>query len=258
MSEIKVQDEKVFKLVKTVLISQPESKNSSYADLEEKYDIKIDFRPFIHVEPVESKEFRKFKIKLEDFTAIILSSRNAVDHFFRMCEEMRVKIPATLKYFCNTSATANYLQKFITYRKRKVFVGERRLADIKDSFLKYKDKEKFLFPISNLGSVSNVAFLESINLEFTEALMYRTVSSDLSDLKDITYDVLIFYSPLGIESLYENFPEFKQNDTRLAVYGSLTSKAVEDRGLRIDIAAPQPEIPSMKMALEKYLKQSNA
>lgn len=257
MSKNKNAETVAIKPVKTVLISQPEPKHSPYFDLAEKYNIKIDWRPFIHVEGVPTKEFRKTRIKPDEYTAIIMTSRNAIDHFFRVCEEMRIKMPGDTKYFCNSSATANYLQKFITYRKRKVFVGQRKLEDIKDSFLKYKDNEKFLFPISNLGSKANVDFLNSIDLQFTEAMMYCTVSSDLSDLKDIKYDVLVFFSPLGIQSLFDNFPDFEQNDTRLAVYGKLTTKAVEEHGLRIDIPAPAPQIPSMTMALENYLKKSN-
>lgn len=253
----KTDEQKAYKKVKTVLISQPEPKHSPYFDLIESYNIDIVFRSFIHVEEVSSKDIRKKRIKPDDFTAIILTSRNAIDHFFRVCEEMRVKMPAETKYFCNSKSTANYLQKFIIYRKRKVFVGDRRLQDIQDSFTKHMANEKFLFPMSNLGSLSNVKFLEEINVEFQECMMYRTVSSDLSDLSDITYDVLMFFSPLGIESLYDNFPEFKQNDTRLAVYGKTTTKAVEEKGLRIDISAPTPGVPSMKMALENYLKLSN-
>lgn len=257
MSKKEKEAPKKHKPVKTVLISQPKPSHSPYFDLEEKYDIKIDFRPFIHVEGVPTKEFRKTRIKPDEYTAIIMTSRNAIDHFFRVCEEMRIKMPGDTKYFCNSPATANYLQKFITYRKRKVFVGQRKLSDIKDAFLKHQDKEKFLFPISNLGSKSNVEFLNSIGIEFTEAMMYCTVSSDLSDLKDITYDVLVFFSPLGIQSLYDNFPEFDQKETRLAVYGKLTTQAVEEKGLRIDIPAPAPQVPSMTMALENYLKKSN-
>lgn len=257
MSKKEKEAPKKYKPVKTVLISQPKPSHSPYFDLEEKYDIKIDFRPFIHVEGVPTKEFRKTRIKPDEYTAIIMTSRNAIDHFFRICEDMRIKMPGDTKYFCNSAATANYLQKFITYRKRKVFVGQRKLSDIKDAFLKHKDQEKFLFPISNLGSKSNVEFLNTIGIEFTEAMMYCTVSSDLSDLKDITYDVLVFFSPLGIQSLYDNFPDFKQNETRLAVYGKLTTEAVKEKGLRIDIPAPAPQVPSMTMALENYLKKSN-
>ncbi len=258
MSETKAKVKTTYKEVKTVLISQPEPTHSAYFDLAEKYGIQIDFRPFIHVEGVPTKEFRKTRIKPDDFSAIIFTSRNAIDHFFRICEDMRIKMSGDTKYFCNSKATADYLQKFITYRKRKVFVGDRRLHDIEEAFKKYKDQEKFLFPLSNLGSVSNVKFLESIGVEFQEAMMYCTVSSDLSDLKDITYDVLMFFSPLGIKSLYDNFPDFKQNETRLAVYGKLTAKAVKEKNLRIDISAPEPGVPSMKMALENYLRLSNA
>ena len=161
-----------------------------------------------------------------------------------------------MKYFCLSEAIARYLQKFIVYRKRKVFVGKRNIEDLANYFNKHKS-EKFLLPCSNLGAKPVVEFLEKIGVNYQEAMMYRTVSSDLSDLRDIFYDVLVFFSPLGIKSLYENFPDFKQNDTRIAVYGSSTSAAVEERGLTINIAAPSPETPSMTMALEKYIQEAN-
>ncbi len=245
------------KAVKTILISQPKPERSPYYHLEQKYNIQIDWRPFIHVEAVSEKEFRKLRIKTDDFTAIIFTSKNSIEHFFRLCEETRVKMSMQTKYFCLTEAIANYLQKFIIYRKRKVLVGKRNVADLHDYFMKHKDNEKFLLPCSNLGAKDVVNYLNEQKIEFTEAMMYRTVASDLSDLEDVTYDVLVFFSPLGIESLYENFPSFKQNDTRLAVFGNSTRKAVEERGLDTNIQAPTPETPSMSMALEAYLKVSN-
>jgi len=243
--------------VKTILISQPKPERSVYFDIENKWNLKIDWRPFIHVEPVTEKEFRKNRLRPDDYSAIIFTSKNSIEHFFRMCEEMRVKMSQTTKYFCLTKAIADYLQKFIVYRKRKVFVGERKIEDLKSSFMKHKDNEKFLLPCSNLGAKNVVEFLEKGEFDFKDAMMYKTVSSDLSDLSDVTYDVLVFFSPLGIESLYENFPNFKQNKTRLAIFGAKTSKAVEDRGLHINIQAPSPENLSMGMALENYLKKSN-
>ena len=246
-----------YKKVKTILVSQPKPERSPYYELEKKYDLQIDWRPFIHVEPVSEKEFRKTRIRPDEYTAVIMTSRNAIEHYFRMCEEMRIKVSQDMKYFCTSEAVANYLQKFIVYRKRKVFVGKRTVQDLAPYLLKHKKNEKFLLPCSNLGSKRMVEFLEENDIDFQEAMMYRTVSSDLSDLRDITYDVLVFFSPLGIESLYDNFPDFKQNETRIAVFGPSTSKAVEERGLTINIKAPAPEVPSMTMALENYLKESN-
>lgn len=245
-----------YKPIKTILISQPKPERSAYFDLAKKWDLQIDWRPFIHVEPVEEREFRKNRIRPEEFTAIIFTSKNSVDHFFRMCEAMRSQMPQSTKYFCLTKAIADYLQKFIVYRKRKVFVGVRKIVDLESYFLKHSG-EKFLLPCSNLGAKDVVAFLEKHELDFTDAMMYKTVSSDLSDLKDVTYDVLVFFSPLGITSLYENFSDFSQKDTRMAIFGNSTKSAVEEKGLYINIAAPMPEVPSMTMALENYLKKSN-
>ena len=245
-----------YKKVKTILVSQPKPERSPYYDLERKFNLQIDWRPFIHVEPLTPKEFRRQRIKIDDHTAIIFTSKNSIDHFFKVCEEARVFMSAETKYFCKTESIANYLQKFIVYRKRKVFAGKRSLSDLKTYFIRHKE-EKFLLPCSNLGAKKAVAFLESINIEWQEAVMYRTVASDLSDLEDVFYDVLVFFSPSGIESLYENFPEFKQNDTRIAVFGSQTVQAVEDRGLTANIQAPAPEVPSMTSALKNYLNISN-
>lgn len=246
-----------YKRIDSILISQPKPERSPYFEIEQKWGIKIDWRPFIHVEPVSEKEFRKNRIRPDEFTAVILTSKNSIEHFFRMCEEMRVNMSQQTKYFCISEAIANYLQKFIVYRKRKVFVGVRKIEDLDSAFNKHKENERFLLPCSNLGSQDVVKYLEEKGVDYKEAMMYRTVSSDLSDLKDITYDCLVFFSPLGIKSLYENFPDFKQNETRLAVYGTQTSKAVEERGLTINIKAPTPESPSMSMALTNYLNKSN-
>lgn len=243
--------------VKSILISQPKPERSPYYELENKYGLKIDWRPFIHVEAVTEKEYRKQRVRPDEFTAIVLTSKNAVDHFFRMCEAMRIRMSQETKYFCLTEAVANYLQKFIIYRKRKVFAGKRTILDLKPYLLKHKAKERFLLPCSNLGSKAVSKFLDDNDFNWKEGMMYRTVSSDLSDLEDITYDVLVFFSPLGIKSLYDNFPDFKQNQTRIAVFGNSTSQAVEERGLQINIKAPAPETPSMTMALEKYLRASN-
>jgi len=243
--------------VKTILISQPKPERSPYFDLEKKWGLTIDWRPFIHVEPVSGKEFRKYRLRPDEFSAIIFTSKNSIEHFFRMCEELRCTMSQNTKYFCLSESIANYLQKFIVYRKRKVFVGVRKIQDLENYFKKHKETEKFLLPCSNLGAKSVVAYLEENEFDYKDVIMYKTVASDLSDLSDVTYDVLVFFSPLGIESLYENFPKFKQNKTRMAIYGKTTTKAVEEKGLHINIKAPAPETPSMSMALETYLKKSN-
>lgn len=243
--------------VKSLLISQPKPEDKSpYYDMELKYGLKIDWRPFIQVAPVTEKEFRKNRIVLSDFTCIILNSKGAVDNFFRLAEETRARISQDTRYFCLTEAIANYLQKFILYRKRKVFVGKRIAEDLAHYFNKYKS-EKFLLPCSNLGSTEIVSYLDKLGVNHTEVVMYKTVSADLSDLSDVFYDVLAFFSPQGIESLFENFPDFQQNNTRIAVFGNATCKAAEDKGLFVNIKAPTPEAPSMNKALENYISKSN-
>ena len=195
--------------VKTILISQPEpsTEKSPYYDLAKKYKLKIDFRPFIHVEPVMAQEFRQERISILEHSAIILTSRNAVDHFFRMCEEMRVTVPDSMKYFCISEAVAYYMQNYVQYRKRKIFHGKIRFADLIDVIKKHK-QEKFLLPCSDLLKASIPEMLKDNNINFTKAVMYRTVCSDLSDLSDVKYDMLVFFSPSGIESLLKNFPDF--------------------------------------------------
>ena len=253
----KVISNEKYNKIHSILISQPKPERSPYFELEKKYDLQIDWRPFIHVEEVPTKEFRKTRIRPDDFSAIILTSKNSIDHFFRICEDLRIKMPQETKYFCMSEAIANYLQKFIVYRKRKVFTGTRSIHDLKPALLKRKSTERFLLPCSNLGKQSVSSFLEENGFDWQDALMYKTVSSDLSDLSEVKYDVLVFFSPLGIKSLYDNFPNFEQNGTRFAVYGKTTQTAVLERGLEINIQAPAPEVPSMTMALEKYLQQSN-
>lgn len=244
--------------VKTILVSQPEPKmeNSPYSRLIEKEKVKVDFRPFIHVEGVTAKTVREQKIDLNDFTAIILTSRNAVDHFFRIAEEMRFKVPDSMKYFCQSEAVAYYLQKYVVYRKRKIYVGKRLFTDLTPMFKKYKD-EKFLLPSSDSLKPSIPKALEDLNLDWKRAIFYKTVVSDLSDLKEVYYDILVFFSPSGIESLLKNFPDFKQNDTRIAAFGNSTVEAAKKAELRIDIKAPTPETPSMTMALQKYITSVN-
>lgn len=244
--------------VKTILVSQPEPKveNSPYSRLIEKEKVKVDFVPFIHVEGVEAKNVRQQKIDLNNFTAIILTSRNAVDHFFRIADEMRFKVPDSMKYFCQSEAVAYYLQKYVVYRKRKIYVGKRTFNELVPLIKKYKD-EKFLLPSSDSLKPVIPELLDEIGVDWTRGIFYKTVISDLSNLRDVYYDILVFFSPSGIESLMKNFPDFKQNDTRIAVFGNSTVKAATNAGLRIDIQAPTPETPSMTMALQKYITSVN-
>ena len=243
--------------VKTILISQPEpvNENSPYTRLREKHNLKIDFRPFIHVEGVDAKYVRRQKIDFTDYTSVILTSRNSVDHFFRLAEDMRYKVSDATKYFCQSEAVAFYLQKYVVYRKRKIYVGEKSLTDLESVFKKFKD-EKFLLPSSDILKPSTSSFLDSIGIDWTRAQLYKTVVSDLSDLRDVSYDVLVFFSPSGIQSLFHNFPDFEQNNTKIAVYGNTTVKAADEAKLRIDIKAPTEETPSMTMAIEKFISAS--
>lgn len=244
--------------VKTILVSQPEPSDpkSPYYTLAEKFDIRVDFRPFIQVDPISAKEFRKQKVNILDHTAIIFTSRNAVDHFFTICKDLRIEMPADMKYFCISEQTAYYLQKYIVVRKRKIFTGSRTAQDLIQILKKHKN-ENYLFPCSNIRKEDIPDFLNESNYKYSEAIIYETVASDLSDLDDVTYDILAFYSPSGINSLFVNFPGFQQNDTRIAVFGPTTAKAAEEAGLIIDIEAPQPNAPSMTGALELYIKKVN-
>ncbi len=244
--------------VKTILISQPEPKadNSPYADLESKLKVKIDFIPFIHVEGVDTKEVRQQKIDLKNFTAIIMTSRNAVDNFFRIAEEMRYEIPDTLKYFCQSEAVAYYLQKYVVYRKRKIYVAQRTFEDLLEIMKKHKS-EKFLLPSSDVLKPIIPKQLDKLGINWTRAIFYKTVTSDLSHLKEVYYDILVFFSPSGIKSLFENFPDFQQNNTKIAVFGNTTIKAAKEKGLKVNIKVPTPETPSMTMALEKFIKSQN-
>ena len=245
--------------VESILISQPkpETEKSPYFDLAKKFNVKIDFRPFIQVEGISSKDFRKSRLNINDFSAIIFTSRNSIDHFFRICEELRVKMSQETKYFCVSEAIALYLQKYTQYRKRKVFYGNGDLKDMYKLMLKHKDGGKFLLPCSDIHKKDLPNFLKKNKIVYSEAIIYRTVASDLSDLEDIFYDMIVFFSPSGIQSLYHNFPDFKQNTTRIAAFGPATSKAVIDAGLRLDVKAPMPNAPSMTMAIEKYLNKVN-
>ena len=244
--------------VKTILISQPKPtvENSPYIQLKIKRKVKIDFIPFIHVEGVGAREVRHQKIDLSKFSAIILTSRNAVDHFFRVAEEMRFPIPNALKYFCLSEAVAFYLQKYVVYRKRKIYVGGRTFDELSIQIAKYNE-ESYLIPSSDVLSTSIPKKLDELGVKWIKGIFYKTMISDLSGLKNVFYDVLVFFSPSGIDSLFSNFPDFKQNETRIAVYGKTTAKAAEKAGLNIDISVPSPKVASMSKALDIFIEKAN-
>ena len=244
--------------IRKILVSQPKpaTDKSPYFDLADKNNIRVDFRPFIHVEGVPAKDVRQARIHILDHTAVIFTSRTAIDHFFRICKEMRVTVPDTMKYFCISEATAFYLQKYIVYRKRKIFFADGSFSDLVEILKKHKG-EDYIVPLSDIHKKQIPILLDKANLKYTKAIFYRTVSSDLSDLKDVNYDILVFYSPAGIKSLLQNFPDFKQNDTKIASFGETTARAVEEAGLRLDIKAPAPGAPSMTMALDLFIKEYN-
>ncbi|HKC66604.1 MAG TPA: uroporphyrinogen-III synthase [Bacteroidia bacterium] len=246
--------------VRTLLISQPKPENDKnpYVELARRLNIKVDFRHFIKIEGITSKEFRQQRINLTEHNAVILTSRNAVDHFFRVCAEMRYNVPETTKYFCLNEATAYYLQKYIQYRKRKIFFGNGTISDLAESLRKNKE-EHFLLPVADVHREEKIIdVLDLLKLRYKKAVIYRTISADMSDLKGaLNYDVLVFFTPAGIKSLAKNFPNFKQGETRIAVFGAATAEAVRAQKLRIDIAAPNPQTPSMVMALENYIREVN-
>ena len=243
--------------IKSILVSQPAPNESSpYLEMAKKEKIKIDFKPFIHVEGVDAKELRTQKIDLSQYSGVIFTSKNAVDHYFRLAEEMRFAIPDSMRYLCQSEAIANYLQKHIVYRKRKIAFGEKNFADLMPLFKKFPS-EKYLLPAADVLSPDVVKVLESSPIDWTRATMYRTVCSDLSDTKVSDYDMLVFFSPQGIRSLGQNFKDFKQNDTKIAVFGATTEQAAKDAGLRVDVMAPSKETPSMTMAIEKYIRNMN-
>lgn len=258
MSETKTEiKEDRLKKVSRVLVAQPTpSENSPYFKLADEFGLTIHFRPFIQVEPLELKEFKKQKINILDHSAVIFTSRNAVDNFFRICSESKIDVPAEMKYFCISEQTANYLQKYIVVRKRKIFVGKKTAKDLENVLLKHKD-ETFLYPCSNIRKDDIPSFLKKNNFKYNEAVIYRTVASDLSDLSDVNYDIIAFFSPSGVNSLYVNFPDFEQKSTRIAAFGPTTAKAVKDHGLVLDIQAPLPDAPSMAGAIEAYVKKAN-
>lgn len=244
--------------VKRVLISQPDpgTEKSPYQETAEKYGLKIDFRPFIKVEGVNSKEFRQQKVDILAHTAVIFTARTAIDHFFRICEELRITVPETMKYFCISESIALYLQKYIVYRKRKIFFGNGKFEDLMDSIVKHKD-EKFLLPLSDVHKPEIPKALDKTKINYTKSILFKTVSSDLSDMKIENYDLVIFYSPTGIASLSENFPNYVQGDKKIGAFGPATAKAVKDSSLRLDLEAPTPEAPSMAKALELFIKKNH-
>ena len=245
--------------VKTLLISQPkpETDKNPYYDLAKKYNLIETFRQFIKIEGLPVKDFRTQRVDILEHHAVILTSRMAVDHYFRMCNEMRVTVPESMKYFCINEATAYYLQKYIQYRKRKIFFGHQTIQDLVDVIRKNKE-EKFLLPAADVQKEQIVDFLDALNIKYTKAIMYRTVSADLSDIKNLNdFDVLVFFTPAGIKSLKHNFPNFKQGNTRIACFGVAAANELKRQGYRLDIYAPNPKNPSMSGALDEYIKESN-
>lgn len=245
--------------VTKILVSQPKpsSEKSPYYDIASRYGVDMVFRPFIKVEGLSAREFRQQKINISDFTAIIFTARTAIDHFFRLCEEMRVTIPDTMKYFCTTETIALYLQKYIIYRKRKIFHGNTgKIEDLIPALGKH-NKEKYLYAVSDVHKDSaNAELLDKAKVNYTKAVMYRTVSNDFTADEPFDYDMLLFFSPAGIDSLLKNFPDFKQGDIKIGCFGASTAKAVEDAGLRLDLEAPSAKSPSITGALDLFLKEN--
>lgn len=245
--------------VKNILISQPQPadlEKSPYSDLKQKHRVNLDFRKFIKIEGVSASDFRKDKVYIQDHTAIIFTSRNAVDHFFRIAKEMRVDIPDTMKYFCISEATAFYLQKYVQFRKRKIFNGKQNFNDLIELIKKHKD-EKFLLPCSDIHKLSLIKILDENKVNYTKAVIYQTLASDLSDVAIKDYDLLVFFSPAGVISLFKNFPEFKQNSTLVGGFGPTTIKALKDNGLNVDVLAPTKTALSMTVAIDQYLQKAN-
>mgnify|MGYP001296992962 FL=1 len=243
--------------VKSILVSQPEPQvpNSPYSALADKHKVKIDFQPFIEVIGIPGKKFRKDKISVRDFKSFIFTSRIAIDHFFRMCKEMRVPVSPEWKYFCTSEAVAFYLQKFVPYRKRKIYPGKGSLADL-IPILKKQRGERFMMPTSDILNPDIPNLLEKSNIEWTRAKRYQTVICDLSHLSDVKYDILVFFSPEGIRSLLRNFPEFEQGETLIAGFGNTTKSAIEENDLRLDIAVPTAKFTSMTQALDSFIEKS--
>ena len=235
---------------------KPSTDKSPYYDISDKYNVKIVFRPFIKVDPVSAKEFRAQRINILDYSAILFNSRHGIDHFFRLCEELRVTVPETMKYFCISETVALYLQRYIQYRKRKVFFSATgKLPELITVLNKHVD-EKYLFVTSEVQNEDTLKALEGSKIKFDKAVMYRTVSNDFTPDEPFDYDMLLFFSPAGIDSLLKNFPNFEQGEIQIGTFGPTTAQAVRDAGLRLDLEAPKPGVPSMTMALDNFLKEN--
>ncbi len=245
--------------IKKVLVSQPKpaSEKSPYFEIAEKYGVKIDFRPFIKVESLTAKEFRQQKVSILDHTAVVFTSRHAIDHFFNLCTELRVTIPETMKYFCTSETISLYIQKYVQYRKRKVFFGAAgKFQDLLPLIVKHSG-EKYFIPMSDVHNDEIKNALDQNKIQHTEAVMYRTVSNDFTPEEKFDYDMLVFFSPSGIQSLLKNFPNFEQGDIAIGCFGPTTAKAVKDAGLRLDLEAPTAEAPSMTAALDMFIRKHN-
>lgn len=246
-------------MIKKILVSQPKpsSDKSPYFDIAKRRNVEIVFRPFIKVESVSPREFRAQKVNILDFTAIVFTSRHAIDHFFSLCKEMRVTIPEDMKYFCITETVAQYIQKYVQYRKRKIFFGTTgKVDDLIPLILKHKS-ERYFIPLSDVHNPVFTELLDSKGIKHSDAVMYRTVSNDFKADEPFDYDMLIFFSPSGVQSLKKNFPDFKQGDIVIGTLGPTTAKAVRDAGLRLDIEAPSPEYPSISSAIDDHLRKAN-
>ena len=245
--------------IKKVLVSQPKpaSEKSPYFEIAEKYGVKIDFRPFIKVESLTAKEFRQQKVSILDHTAVVFTSRHAIDHFFNLSTELRVTIPETMKYFCTSETISLYIQKYVQYRKRKVFFGATgKFQDLLPLIVKHSG-EKYFIPMSDVHNDEIKNALDQNKIQHTEAVMYRTVSNDFTPEEKFDYDMLVFFSPSGIQSLLKNFPNFEQGDIAIGCFGPTTAKAVKDAGLRLDLEAPTAEAPSMTAALDMFIRKHN-
>lgn len=244
--------------IKSILVSQPkpvDEEKSPYAGLAKKFNLSVDYHKFIKIEGVSAKEFRKHRINILDHTAVIMTSRESINHFFTLCEELRIEVPDTMKYFCVSESIAYYLQKYVQYRKRKIFYGNQEFSELVDIMKKHRD-EKYLLPCSDIQKQDIPRMLREAKITFTKAVIYRTTASDLSFLDISKYDMLVFFSPAGIKSLFKNFPDFEQNSTVIGAFGPRTAKAVKDAGLILNINAPTKTAPSMTMAIEEFLLQT--
>ncbi|MGI6338409.1 MAG: uroporphyrinogen-III synthase [Bacteroidales bacterium] len=242
--------------IKKILVSQPEPNNSKspYHELAKRYNLKIDFKPFIQVKGVSAKDFRQQKINILDFSAVIFTSKTSIDHFFRICNELRITVPDTMKYFCITENVAFYLQKYIVYRKRKIFHGKAKFQHLVDIIVKHRDDAYFV-PLSDSHNAEIPEILDKNNINYTIGILYKTISRQFTNPKDFDYDMMVFYSPSEIKSLKTNFPDFVQGDIKIATFGPTTASAAKSEGLRLDINAPNPSAPSMTMALDNFLKE---